>query len=172
MIIALSGTHGTGKTTLAYELCSKLKKKGIGSVVLDERARECPFPINKDGTEETQTWLIVSQIQRELELSLSYDTVVVDRSIVDPIAYGNLTLGSGIYYKFLSYCKSHIERYYSMIYVLNPKKFNYMQDDGVRDMDMSFRCAAHTELVKLYDQIGVEYKVIYEREDVFEVLND
>lgn len=54
MKIALIGTHGTGKTTLAYDIISKLKKKGIDADFLGEVARICPFPINEQTTKKSQ----------------------------------------------------------------------------------------------------------------------
>jgi len=46
--IALIGTHGTGKTTLAHELTAESKKRGIHTEFLGELARECPLPINEN----------------------------------------------------------------------------------------------------------------------------
>ncbi len=58
-IIAFSGTHGTGKTTSVFKLAYELKMENptlkIG--VLQETARTCPHPINKDTTPQAQSWI-------------------------------------------------------------------------------------------------------------------
>ena len=55
-IIAVSGTHGTGKTTKIYELASAYKKahKNKEISILNEQIRMCPFSINRTGNMETQ----------------------------------------------------------------------------------------------------------------------
>ena len=44
MKIALIGTHGTGKTTLAHELVVTLKKQRKAAEFLAEVVRKNPFP--------------------------------------------------------------------------------------------------------------------------------
>ena len=67
-IIAISACQGTGKTNLSYELAGFLKKLGKNTVLINELARECPFPINQVADERTQTWISVKQVLKELEL--------------------------------------------------------------------------------------------------------
>ena len=67
MKIALIGTHGTGKTTIAHELVAKLKKQKINADFLGELARHCPFPINEGTTKKSQLWIILNQILKEFE---------------------------------------------------------------------------------------------------------
>ena len=54
MKIALIGTHGVGKTTLAYEICSLLKRSGKNVELVTEMARRSPFPVNDATTLEGQ----------------------------------------------------------------------------------------------------------------------
>ena len=42
--LALIGTHGVGKTTLAYEICSLLKKADHNVELVTEVARRSPVP--------------------------------------------------------------------------------------------------------------------------------
>jgi Cdc6-like AAA superfamily ATPase len=48
--LALIGTHGVGKTTLAHEICSLLKKADHNVDLVTEVARRSPFPINEATT--------------------------------------------------------------------------------------------------------------------------
>lgn len=85
--VALVGTHGVNKTTLAYELAGALKRKGRTVELLTEIARECPFPLNERATREAYLWIISRQIQLEIEKAPRADILVCDRSVLDNFAY-------------------------------------------------------------------------------------
>lgn len=85
--IALVGTHGVNKTTIAYELAGVLKRKGRTVELLTEIARECPFPLNEQATREAYQWIIARQVQLEIEKSPRADVLVCDRSVLDNFAY-------------------------------------------------------------------------------------
>jgi hypothetical protein len=85
--IALIGTHGVGKTTLAYEICSLLKKADHNVELVTEVARRSPFPINEGTTLEAQLWILHAQIAKELEASSRSQHVICDRSVLDNYCY-------------------------------------------------------------------------------------
>ena len=85
--VALVGTHGVNKTTIAYELAGVLKRKGRTVELLTEIARECPFPLNEQATREAYQWIIARQVQLEIEKSPRADMLVCDRSVLDNFAY-------------------------------------------------------------------------------------
>lgn len=168
-IIALSSTHGTGKSSLAYMLCAKMKLLGHNVVVLDELARRCPFEINKGSTGKTEPWLICKQVTEELELTDLYEYVIADRSLLDPLSY-HVTLhpNNGDDLAGLKeYIAYHIKLYYKVIYVPDIGSFDYQLDDGVRDLDKDFRKEVYKNLLKLYDESGIEYKIIYSVGDLY-----
>ena len=84
---ALIGSTCTGKTTgLAYLTCNLggLRTKiGIGNEV----AVDCPYPLNERGGFLTQWWILAHQIEREYRLSQWFPNVIMDRSVLDSIAY-------------------------------------------------------------------------------------
>lgn len=167
-IIAISGTHGTGKTSQVYSLAAHLKKQGKNVVVLNELARECPFSINQDGEDRTQVWLIVEQIKRELELMDRYDFVITDRSLLDAYAYASfLADKTWIFKDFYKYIISHINTYYYKLYLLDPIKFNYNIFDGVRDNDDSFRTAIHLKLSELIATSLKNYTYVLDEHDIY-----
>ncbi len=167
-IIAISATHGCGKTTIVYSLAAHLKKLGRNVVVLNELARECPFEINQAGEDRTQIWLIVQQIKRELELLDRYDYVITDRSLFDPYAYASyLNDGTWQFGLLWPYMVAHVKRYYERIYLLDPISFDYNIEDGVRDTDNTFRMSIHNILTSLLHNSDVEYKNITKEEEVF-----
>lgn len=169
-VIAFSGTHGTGKSSVAYNLASQLKFAGNGVVVCDELARECPLPINQEAGELTQYWIISSQMRREIKLMNRYDVVVSDRSVFDALAYGTvLKVMSDSWGWVLSH---YINTYYKGLYLLDLDGFDYHVSDGVRDMDVSFRTAVHNQLVTLYDQFKVNYTYVKDQSQLQEIFSN
>ncbi len=82
MLIAVVGAQGTGKTTLATALA-----RDIGARLIDEGARICPYPINDNGGDKAQAWILSYQIVQEDEAESKYPVVVSDRAILDQAAY-------------------------------------------------------------------------------------
>ena len=87
MKIALIGTHGVGKTTLAFEVCAQLKIAGYSVELVTEIARRSPFPVNEGTTLESQLWILHQQIATELEMMSRAQYVVCDRAVIDNYAY-------------------------------------------------------------------------------------
>ena len=87
MKLALIGTHGVGKTTLAHDVCALLKKAGRNVELVAEVARHCPFPVNEQTTLEAQLWILHTQIATELEAAHRAHTVLCDRSVLDHYCY-------------------------------------------------------------------------------------
>ena len=89
-IIAVSGSHGTGKTTFVYKKYEEIKANSPNNNIglLLEVARKCPFNIfsknNNMVTKEAQMWIYTEQLSTELIMSTSYDYIVSDRSIIAP----------------------------------------------------------------------------------------
>ena len=162
-IIAISGAQGTGKSALAYNICAMLKKKGHNIIVLDELARECPFPINKDADAKTQAWLICQQVAKELELMQRYEYVIVDRSVIDAHCYNEVVHRGedSIADELLAYIREHIATYYRHTYIPDPNIFNYNFEDGVRDTDETFRQDVHDTIINVMASTGLtNYTVI------------
>lgn len=173
-IIAFSGTHGCGKSSLAYILASKLKLAGKNVIVLDELARRCPFRINKDADERTQVWIICKQITEELELIDKVDYLIVDRGLLDSFCYNRVVSKSVEQLttcdSLFSYIMQHIQQYYRMIYVPDKDSFNFQMNDGIRDLDKQFRDDVFFEMDKLYYKFRdrLPYKIIHKAEEVYE----
>jgi nicotinamide riboside kinase len=162
--VALSGTHGTGKSTLAYKLAALLKVKGFSTILVDEMARECPLPINMQATTATQLWILAAQMKRELELLGRYDYVICDRTLVDTLAYATVL---GQWVPVESYL-DYVKHTYDSIYLLDHTSFNYQIDDGVRHMDPRFRKDVAYTLIDLYNDGPVSYNLIFSESELFE----
>jgi nicotinamide riboside kinase len=85
--LALIGTHGVGKTTIAYEVCSLLKRSGQNVELVSEVARRSPFPVNAATTLQGQLWILHAQIAAELDAFRDAPHIVCDRSVLDNYCY-------------------------------------------------------------------------------------
>jgi thymidylate kinase len=153
MKIAFIGTHGIGKTTLAYELCNELKKQHLDVGFIDEIARRCPFPINEGTSLEAQTWILATTIGRELELNKIYPNIICDRSVLDNYVY--------LYHKFghipeLHGLASYWVRTYDLLFRV-PFTRKYLRPDGVRSTDLDFQEVIDQKLEQLLKEDNVPY---------------
>lgn len=87
MKVALIGTHGVGKTTLAFDICGLVKKAGQNVELVTEVARRCPLVINESTTLEAQLWILHTQIADELQGGQRAPYVLCDRSVLDNYCY-------------------------------------------------------------------------------------
>jgi thymidylate kinase len=85
--IALIGSHGTGKTTLCFDLAARLQRLDLSVEIVKEVARRCPLPLNRDTTLDAQRWILHQQIADELDATSRFEAVVCDRSVLDNYAY-------------------------------------------------------------------------------------
>jgi len=169
-IIAISSTHGTGKTFLAYNLCIFLKKQGKNVIVLDELARESPFTINTGADDNTQVWLQCKQVVRELELMDKYEYVITDRSVLDAFCYGKVLDKPGTHWTYTyleKFLVEHIKKYYHKLYLLDIDHFNYNVEDGVRDTDETFRRNVFNQLVNTFTDNALECSLIRNDSDIY-----
>ncbi|MBU4116350.1 MAG: AAA family ATPase [Nanoarchaeota archaeon] len=151
MKIAFIGTHGTGKTTLAHELISKLKKKGIDIDFLGEIVRKCPFPINENTTKKSQIWIILNQIIKEMETEERCKVLVSDRSVLDGYCYYVNQFGEA---KFLeALIKKHLKTYSYIIRV--PIRKGWLKKDKIRSISEKFQ----KDIDKQFDKLLNKFKV-------------
>ncbi len=87
MKIAFIGSHGVGKTTLCFDLASRLKRLDLAVDLVKEVARACPLPINQGTTLEAQAWILHTQIAHEIAAASQFEVVICDRSVLDNYAY-------------------------------------------------------------------------------------
>jgi len=155
MKIALTGSHGTGKTTLAYELTAELKKHGINATMCTEVARKCPFPIHRKGNFQSQLWIFVTQIKDELEAEKDYEFVVCDRSVLDTYAYTKYLLTSADTERLWAFARENLKTYDLLF--KTPIIDSYIIEDGVRDTDKKFQQDIDAILNKFLNESKIPY---------------
>ncbi len=154
MKIALIGTHGTGKTTIAHELIAELKKQDINAEFLGELARKCPLPINEETTKESQEWIIFNQHIKELELQSKYNLLVCDRSVLDGYVYYHRKFKENQLLE--NFVKEKLKNYALLIKVPINEKF--LQKDGIRSTDKEFQKDIDKRFDLLLKKLNVNFE--------------
>ncbi len=149
MKIAFIGSHGVGKTTLCFDLASRLKRLDFGVDIVKEVARGCPLPINQDTTLEAQAWIIHTQIAQEIAAATQYEAVICDRSVLDNYAY--LVHKVGRRQEFDALTGRWMDSYSALfkVPVIEAPSF-----DGMRDVSGAFQMeidAVIDELLDVFD---------------------
>lgn len=134
MKIAFVGTHGVGKTALCFGLAAHLKKIDLSVGLVQEVARDCPMPINRDTTLHAQAWILHTQIAQEIAATERSRAVICDRSVLDNYAYLVHRVGRRREYDPL--IQDWLKSYSLLVKVpiWQPPRF-----DGVRALDLSFQ---------------------------------
>lgn len=150
MKIAFIGTHGVGKTTLCFDLASRLKRLDFGVDIVKEVARACPLPINEQTTLDAQAWILHTQIAQEIVASAQNDAVICDRSVLDNYAY--LVHRAGRIKEFDALIEAWVTTYTGLfkVPVLHPPTF-----DGTRAVSPTFQVEIDAGLDSLIESFGV-----------------
>ncbi|MCP3934452.1 MAG: AAA family ATPase [Actinomycetia bacterium] len=85
--IAFIGSHSVRKTNAVHSFAGAVGRSGRSVEVGREVVRFSPLGLNEGATPEAQLWVIVTQIQQELELRNRADVLVLDRAVLDNFAY-------------------------------------------------------------------------------------
>jgi nicotinamide riboside kinase len=85
--IAFIGSHSVRKSNAVHAFASTVGRAGRSVEVGREVIRFNPLGLNERATPEAQLWVLMAQVQQELELSPHADILVTDRSVVDNFAY-------------------------------------------------------------------------------------
>ncbi len=144
MKIALIGTHGVGKTTLAFDICSLFKKRGSNVELVTEVARRCPLPVNEQTTLQAQLWILHAQIASEIEAAQRAQHVICDRSVLDNYCY--LVNRSGRQQALETWLVNWLKSYDLLVGVPLVRESIYAEgfrqpalDDGFRATDRAFQ---------------------------------
>jgi len=133
MKLAFIGTHGTGKTTLCYDVTAGLKRQGFNADMVKEVARLSPLPINRKTSLDAQTWILMTQVAEEIRSGSAHDVVVCDRSVLDNYAYLVLSCGRQ---KAIERFVDHWMKTYDVL--VKVPMIAPAAEDGVRDTDEFF----------------------------------
>jgi predicted ATPase len=97
-VIAMEGTHASGKTTLVHALTAAYRQRGVHVACTDEVARTSPFieeiVIHNRGTFDlaTEVDLFAAQLTSQLRASRHHALLICDKTVVNVLAYARLVL--------------------------------------------------------------------------------
>jgi nicotinamide riboside kinase len=138
MKIAIIGTHGIGKSTLATKFVLYALNSAINVKLVREVARDCPLGINEKFNVDSATWIVCEQIKRELDATAKgYPLIICDRSSIDPIMYSRVKFYSDRLGALTSLASSWFLSYDKIIW-LRPSG-TAIRSDGVRSTDETFQ---------------------------------
>jgi nicotinamide riboside kinase len=156
MRIAMTGAHGTGKSTLAQALGNEL---GLQLLPTPGRAMALRgLPINRAAsvTSQAVAWLL--QLRHE-ERSLDW---VSARSLIDVLAYATLAAERGataleneLVEELTSTTRTLLAKRYDLLVYLPP--LLQLVADDVRDSDPDFQRAVDSEIRGLIDEWDVDH---------------
>ena len=151
--IALVGTSSTGKTTV-FDL---LKTDLLGYVFVNESTRTVKsygFPINEDGTSETQ--LAISSFH--LEALLRNSDTILDRSYLDLLVYSRHMDISEPTLEFIEDIWEKVQNKYTH-YVYFPIEFDAVED-GERSTNEDWRRTIDKEFQNVLGDLDKPYLTV------------
>lgn len=143
MIVSFTGAQSTGKTTLLNE-CKKVYDNEFDFVDEVTRLvkRDYNVPINEEGTDITQLFIINTHIENAFKVYSKPKGVILDRCIVDGLVYtGYLALEGKVSKWVFKYAKNVFNMLLpkvDKIFYTNPGDVELVAD-GERSVDLEFR---------------------------------
>jgi predicted ATPase len=98
VVVAIEGTHASGKTTLTHALAACFRERGIHVATVDEPARHSPFieeiVVHGRGQFdlETEADLFGAQLSAQLRAARQHSMIIADKTIANVLAYSRLVL--------------------------------------------------------------------------------
>ncbi len=134
--IAFIGSHGVRKTAAVASFAATLSRAGRSWELVKEVVRHSPLGINESATPEAQLWVLVTQVQQELELQPRADVLIADRSVIDNYAYLLRAAGGSD-----PFCVEPLLRCWAPTYDLLVRLLPdvVLRADGVRSTNDAFR---------------------------------
>lgn len=97
-VIAVEGSHASGKTTLVHALVSHYRERGVHITCVDEPARSSPFMedivLRGRGTFDVVAELdtFAAQLTGQLRAARHHSVLVADKTLINVIAYARMFL--------------------------------------------------------------------------------
>lgn len=161
--IAISGTHGIGKSTLVKRFEAELKERDYVVEVMDEIVRMgCPFPISEKGNINSQLWILFNTLKEEIVYrNKKCDFIIFDRSIYDCGVYerylfdvGKIRLTDHITYKHLLQTVFLSRKFdYDHIFLLKGDFTRKILKDNIRSTNKNYQ----KQIDKRFEDVFAQY---------------
>ena len=151
MKIVITGSHGTGKSTLARQYPNKLNE--VARSLIEEWGH--PNTFDEDKFDLFETEIIKRQISEELRLK----DFISDRCVIDVLAYCTLMASPKTTRIIADKVQSYLqENTYDIIFYI-PIEFE-MEKDGVRYEDEQLRVIVDLQIQKYLKRYKLKYTVL------------
>ena len=164
-VVAIEGSHGTGKTTLAHGVAATLSAKGYPVTMVGEVVRSSSWfqeaLLRGDGTLEVDGFihLFADQLRQEMEATIQSAFAVLDRTVLSCLGYWNLRVRSPrrtgqIREALEQVARLHAARYDVLVY----SRDMYPLEDGqdvFRETDETFRMRSDRAIRACISRIGL-----------------
>ena len=149
MKIGFTGTMSVGKTTLVNALKDRAEFKDY--TFTTERSkylRDLGIPLNTDSTLKGQVIFLAERCSELLQ-----ENIITDRTVVDVMAFTNLSKSMNPSESYAYYClASKLIGDYDYIFYISPEGVD-MEDNGVRETDVDYRADINTEIKSILSVI-------------------
>jgi predicted ATPase len=166
-VIAIEGTHASGKTTLVHALLSHYRERGIHVTCTGEPARTSPFMedivFHGHGTFDAVAELdaLGAQITTQLRAARHHTLLITDKTLINIVAYARLLLppaDTPLVDAMLGLCRVTAHWYDAVFYtndVFDPRQSGDHFRDKVADqqtsIDTALRSTADQAALSLID---------------------
>lgn len=164
--IAITGTHGVGKTSLAKTLVKKFTQVDLKTILNSQVARtliKSGYPLGKEATSESYIQYIISQLYAE-RCAKECDIFISDRTLLDPLAYAIVNreyvcsvVPDNIIKLLDSVWQLELSQY--DLYVLVPIEFEMLKDN-VRPVDEKYRERIESQIEFLLNKYLVNHIIV------------
>lgn len=167
VVVGVTGTHSTGKSTFLARLTHDLRSRDIEVCTvadLGEEAKRMGMPILFNHTWASTLWIITRGISYELEAWQHADVVLVDRPVPDALGYYLAALDhrgqrarSHELNQLKALVRDHSHRY-DLIFRTTLDPVIPMGDNKVRDDNAAFRHLADIHIRRVLDELALPYE--------------
>src|SRR5579859_7462844 len=151
-VVALEGTHGTGKSTLAHALVAHYKARSINAALVSETARRSAFVeavvIHDSGSFglEAELQLFGAQIVEEQLAARHHELIVCDKTLANVVGYAKLLTSRDTNSLSLLDAMSNLvaayTQYYDHIFYMSTMYDPSITKDPYRPTDQTFQLDA------------------------------
>jgi len=98
VVLAIEGTHASGKTTVTHALAAHFREQGVHVTTVEEPARGSPFiedvVVHGKGQFDlvTEVDLFAAQLSAQLRAARQHTMIICDKTIANVLAYARLVL--------------------------------------------------------------------------------
>ncbi|WP_410570346.1 AAA family ATPase [Amycolatopsis sp. cmx-4-61] len=164
-VVAIDGTHASGKTTLLHALTAHFRRQGVNVAAMGEPARSSPFMeeivIHGRGTFDlaAEVDVFAAHLQDQLRTARNHQLLIADKTIVNVLAYARMlldvvpgSLDAAVLDAMEHFCRSWAPTY-DVVFFTHDR---YSQpSDGFRAKVADLQDTAAATLRELYDRLGV-----------------